>query len=132
VHYPVTTSPDEWANEILHLDQLIVEGFNKKTLRQKAEDFGLEVKPEWGSLIVAQECLVGLGYDEDDAKNIISPLRQLNHLRTKLKGHTPGTEAETIKKQTLKEYRTYKEHFKNLFAQCDESIEELTNAFQSF
>jgi hypothetical protein len=37
VHYPVTSSTDEWSNEILLLDQLVVEGFEEKYLRQKAE-----------------------------------------------------------------------------------------------
>jgi len=35
VHYPVTSSADEWATEILNLDQLVVEGFETKWLRNK-------------------------------------------------------------------------------------------------
>ena len=34
-HYPITASPDEWANEILHLDQLIVEPFGKHGSKTK-------------------------------------------------------------------------------------------------
>lgn len=33
VHYPYTSSRDEWADEILNLDQLVVEGFEEKWLK---------------------------------------------------------------------------------------------------
>lgn len=40
VHYSITTSADEWANEILGLDQLIVEGFKESWLRKKTQELG--------------------------------------------------------------------------------------------
>jgi hypothetical protein len=33
VRYPVTSSADEWSNEVPHLDQLVVEGFEEKWRR---------------------------------------------------------------------------------------------------
>jgi hypothetical protein len=36
VHYPATTAPAEWANEVLALDQLLIEGFRAKEFRSLA------------------------------------------------------------------------------------------------
>jgi hypothetical protein len=36
VYYPVTASPDEWADELLNLSQLVVEGFDAKYLRAES------------------------------------------------------------------------------------------------
>ena len=40
IHYPVTNSVDEWCNEILNLDQLVVEGLKSSWLRRRAEELG--------------------------------------------------------------------------------------------
>ena len=49
VHYPATTSAAEWANEILALDHLLIEGFRVKELRSMLEALGRPVKPDWKS-----------------------------------------------------------------------------------
>ena len=36
VHYPVTKSSEEWADELMALDKLLVEGFEEKWLRNKS------------------------------------------------------------------------------------------------
>jgi hypothetical protein len=40
VHYPATAASTEWANEILALDQLLVEGFRSKNLKALAKELG--------------------------------------------------------------------------------------------
>lgn len=50
VHYPVTTAPDEWANELLNLDQLLVEGLEERWLRQRATSLRREPDPRLRSL----------------------------------------------------------------------------------
>src|SRR5580704_6991710 len=57
VHYPVTASPDEWSDELLRLDQLAVEGFEKKWLKTKAEAFGRKPDAKFGPLKLIEECL---------------------------------------------------------------------------
>jgi hypothetical protein len=129
VHYPVTSSPDEWSNEILHLDQLVVEGFETKWLRTNAEQLGRKTDVSWGSLTLVEECLVGLGCEEGNAKQIVAPLKKAHSLRTKVKGHASGDEATAIKKQILTDYGSYKGHFYALSEECDQSLRTLAKAF---
>lgn len=130
VHYPVTTSADEWANEILQLDQLLVEGFEEKWLRAKAKELGRNVKPELRSLKLVEECLVGFGFDEEAARTHLSPLHDVHNLRSKVKGHASGQEAVAIRKQALREHKSYSQHFRQLCAKCDELFRMLTEVFQ--
>lgn len=122
-HYPITASPDEWANEILHLDQLIVESFEKAWFKSQVLQLGKIPDPNYGSLALTQECLAGWSQDPDEAKMILSPLRTLHELRSKLKGHAVGKSTLTqLRLQALNEHGSYKEHFRVLCKACDESL----------
>lgn len=126
-HYPITASPDEWANEILHLHQLIVEPFNKAWFKNQVLQLGKTLDPNFGSLVLAEECLAGWGQDPDEAKKIVSPLRTLNDLRSKLKGHAVGKSTQVqLRQQALNEHGSYKEHFRVLCKACDESLRNIT------
>ena len=129
--YPVTGSNDEWRDEILNLDQLLVEGFEEKWLRKKAEELERAPEQEYRSLKLLEECLVGLGFEEDHARSIVAPLRKVHDLRSKLRGHASGEEtARKLKREAFAEHGSYLNHYKNLVAECDESMETLVKAFQ--
>lgn len=128
INYPVTSSPDEWANEILNLDQLVVEGFEAKWLRNKAQSMGREPDGSFASLRLVEQCLVALGFAEDDAKKLVAPLKEVHDLRSKVKGHASGKDGAAIKKQILKKYGGYKDHFRTLCRRCDESIRAIAEA----
>ena len=132
VHYPYTASKDEWAEEILNLDQLLVEGFEEKWLRTQARNLGRNPNPKFRSLKLIEECLVGVDFDEDHARQIIDPFRKIHHLRSKLKGHTFGQEAEMIRKTSLAKFGSFHKHFEHICAECDESLEIVIEAFKDF
>jgi hypothetical protein len=130
LHYPLTSSPDEWADELLHLDQLLVEGFEARWLRTKAGSLGRTPDEKFGSLKLIEECLLGLGVEDGDARTTVAPLRRVRELRTKMKGHAGDKEATLIKKQTLAEYKTYKRHFEATCVLCDESTKVIAACFE--
>lgn len=130
VHYPATTSPDEWSNEILNLDQMLVEGFEEKWLRKKAAELGRETDPRFRSLKLVEECLVGLGDEESSARGTTVPMHKLHSLRSKLRGHAAGDEVFAIRKEALSEHGSYREHFRALCAVCDESIRRIADRFK--
>lgn len=130
VHYPVTSSAEEWATELLHLDQLIVEGYEEKNLRRAAMEAGRQVDTKMRSLKLIEEWLVGLGYEEDGAKSMVAPLRNLHNLRSKIKGHASGQEAVNIKKQVLQTHGSYRKHFENLCAECDSAFRDIHAALK--
>lgn len=122
VHYPVTSSSAEWANEILALDQLVVEGFHVKGLRSLAKKLGRAPEPEWQSLKLLEECLIGVGLDADEAKVAINSLRTLRELRNIVKGHAAVSQKREREKQILKSSGTFRSHFTSLAADCNSTI----------
>jgi hypothetical protein len=128
VHSPVTSSADEWANELLHLDQLIVEGFNGNWLRHKGETLGRKLDPSFGSIKLLEESLIGLGFEQKHAEEVTAPFKTLRLFRTKLKGHAQGREATGMKREVLSKHRTFSNHFRELCRACDESLRTVTGA----
>lgn len=125
VHYTVTKAADEWAKEMHALDKLVVEGFVTDDLRSRTTSLGRTVDSQWRSLKLLEEVLRGLGSDEDQVREIVGPLRELNSLRSKISGHASGKEAERKKAEVLREHKTYPSHFRNLCTQCDRAIRTL-------
>lgn len=52
---PVTTSQTEWAEALLALDQLVVEGFRPTFLRHVAQSRGADPDKQWGSIKLLTE-----------------------------------------------------------------------------
>jgi hypothetical protein len=128
VHYPYTSSRDEWAEEILNLDQLIVEGLEEKWLRRKAKDLKLNPDARLRALKLIEVILVGVGFEAEHAREIMTPFHVVHNARSILKGHTLGQEAEELRKSAITEYGSYKNHYEKVCADCDESLEIITNA----
>jgi hypothetical protein len=126
--YVVTTSEDEWSNEILNLDQLTVEGFRASSLRTLAAAKGRSGLERLQSLKLIEECLMGLGWDSEPAREVTSPFHELHYLRSHVKAHDAGREAVTLRKGTLKQHRTFVAHFRDLCRRCDDSLQAVANA----
>jgi hypothetical protein len=131
VHYPVTTSADEWSSEIMQLEHLLVEGFEEKRLRGMAESLGRAPDKKFRSLKLVEECLIALGYEADHAHKIVGPLFETHDLRSKLKGHPAGEEALALRKAALAEHGTLAKHFRAICCKCDESMRAITEAFKN-
>lgn len=130
VHYPYTASKDEWATEILNLDQLLIEGFNKQELARIAKKFKIEATAKVGPLKLIEKMLVAQGFEEQKAYDLMTPLHELHNLRSQLKGHRWGTEAENIRKAALTKHGAFKKHFAWLCTKCDKSLSEITKVLQ--
>jgi hypothetical protein len=106
MNYPYTDSKDEWAEEILILDQVIIEGLEEKWLRKKAKELGRGKDDKFRSLKLLEECLIGFGFEEDHAHTILSPLHEIHNLRS-IKGHASGEEAAENRKKVLIGYGSF-------------------------
>lgn len=125
VHYPLTASAEEWSSAILALDQLVVEGFAPKPLRQRLKDAGRAFDKQWGSLKLLEEFLVATGLDEAEAKEIIKPLGLLHHLRSKTKGHAAQEDKVELIKQAKSDYGSLSAHFRALVSDVQLSFDRL-------
>jgi hypothetical protein len=119
VHYPVTTSRKEWADELLALDQMVIEGFVATELRKLAIASGIAVDSSWQSIKLIQEIL--RTNDSLTADQTVEPLKELHHLRSKVSGHSTGERA-TIEGQALREHGELTAHFRALCARCEDAF----------
>jgi hypothetical protein len=122
VHYPATASAAEWANEILALDHLLIEGFRVKELRSILEVRGRVFEPEWRSLRLLEECLISIGVDQEDARTAVTSLRSLHDLRTILKGHSATIKKREQEKQAIAKFGSFRAHFAHMVAECDSAL----------
>jgi hypothetical protein len=128
VHYPVTTSSKEWADELLALDQMVVEGFVATELRKLAEASGVKFETSWQSLKLIQEIL--RTKDSLTADQIAEPLKNLHHLRSKVSGHHTGERAR-LEADALREHGSLAVHFRSLCARCQEAFERAVTTLNS-
>jgi hypothetical protein len=122
VHYPVTTSSKEWADELLALDQMVVEGFVATEIRKLADASGVKYETSWQSLKLIQEIL--RTKDSLTAEQTLEPRRRLHHLRSKVPGHHTGERAK-LEADALREHGSLTAHFRSLCARCQEAFDQI-------
>ena len=62
----------------------------------------------------------------------MSPFHEVHNLRSILKGHTTGSEADKIRHDALQKFGSYRKHFEHICAGCDESMETIIESFKDF
>ena len=125
IHHPLTGSADDWADETHALDKLVVEGLVKKDLAERAITSGSELDKEWGSVRILRELLKQLKVDDEVIKEIIDPLKEVHHIRSKLSGHASGSEGKRIRTDIVRKYKSYSNHFRVLCERCDKAMRQI-------
>jgi hypothetical protein len=62
---------------------------------------------------------------------VVAPLRELHHIRSKVKGHASGQEAEALKREILQRHGSYRKHFRSLCEACDEAVKIIAAALNN-
>lgn len=132
VHHPVTDSIEEWANAILTLDQLVVEGFSTKGLRSILKRLECTFEKQWQSMKLTQTLLEVGGRSESDAKQVVEPLKALHQLRSKVKGHAGGSEKNELVKTARKDFGNLSNHFNYICAECFDSLSKISGDFKNY
>lgn len=125
LQYPLTQSRDEWAEELLTFDQVIIEGLEEKWLRNKAKELNPNIENKYRALKLIEYILIAKGFDEDHAYNIMSVFHEIHNLSSEVKGHSSENTAEQRRKEIIQKYGSYKAHFDNLAINMYESLQIL-------
>lgn len=125
--YPTTESTKEWADELLALDKVVVEGFIETKLKQVIDVAGGTKPIQGGSLNALMAALEARGLRAEEAASVVAPLRTLHHLRSKVTGHS-SSDREALAKKALMEHMTYRAHFSALAGACDVSLDRIMAA----
>jgi hypothetical protein len=120
--YPLTDTRQDWSDELLNLDQMVVESIVEKPIRKRAKSLGRELEHQWRGIRLLQECLIGLGFDEQRSKELVEPLSTMHFLRSALKGHASGSKQAELEKEARNRSGTLLADFKTLCERCDENL----------
>lgn len=129
LHKVATNNLKEWTDEMHTLDKLVIEGFNKKYIKNTLEGlnrYHKESDDALGSILLLEKLLIEKCTDEHFAKEIIKPLSETHFLRTKFSGHA-STEKNKIYKNIIKTYKNLQTHFETHLENVKNSIERICN-----
>jgi hypothetical protein len=115
----------------LALDHLLLEGFKDKELKALATTLGRRLEPEWRSLKLIEECLIGSSASAEEAKDTVSSLRTLREMRNVLKGHAASAKRRDLEKQAKTRHGSFRNHFTALAADCDAAFAVIIPALGS-
>lgn len=114
----------EWLDQIMLLDQLIIEGLNRKYFVSKACALQIEVEKNSGSLKLIEEILNKKNTDKPTVDMIIKPLKILHQFRSSNAHRANKKERDDAINRLLSESKnSFKIHFDCLLNQCIKSIE---------
>ena len=125
--YPATDSIEEWGNEILALDHLVVEGFLVKGLRPIVSAYGGTHEKEWGSLKLLEVVLSAAGHTEEHARKLVNPLRELHGLRNPAKAHGDTSGRQAAVAMARRTHGTLRKHFQDLAGRVRNSIKQIVS-----
>ncbi len=109
---PLAASKDEWAEAIMDLSKLVIEGFETKPLRRRLDRLSVEYTENDRTLALLEK-LLNVGRPlEGQIK--LDGLREAQWLRSKLQGHARGTEAAQAAKDAIINFGSFKDHFSDL------------------
>ena len=126
VNSPVGNSRDEWAQEFLNLSQLVIEGFKTKGIRPILDAQNIEFNSDQRSIALLEKILRAGGDLEDHEK--LAGLRTVQQIRTKVRGHASGSEANELSDNALSEHGSYLTHFEHVCAVVAEELAMIESA----
>jgi hypothetical protein len=127
VLYPATDSIEEWGNEILALDHLVVEGFLVKGLRPIIHANSGTDEKDWGSLKLLEVALSVTGRTEEQAKELVASLKELHSLRNPAKAHGDTSGRQAAVANARKTHGTLRGHFQDLAKRVRNSMKAIVS-----
>ncbi len=125
---PATDSIKEWGDAILAFDHMVVEGFVAKRLRAIISAKGGAYEKDWQSLKLLEVVLPLMGHTEKEAKQLVSPLKELHGLRISVKAHSSTRKKREAAANARKAHGTLRKHFQELAGRIRDSIKEIVSA----
>lgn len=117
---PISSSKDEWAEAVMDLSKLIVEGFETKFIRTRLDQENVAYTTDDKTISLLLKVLTALNGAGGPVQ--LNGLRKVQHIRSKVKGHSGSSDGEKIAQSALTIYGTYAEHFK---AVCTMVVDDL-------
>ncbi|MGO9362537.1 MAG: hypothetical protein ACLP02_03630 [Rhodomicrobium sp.] len=126
---PISSSKDEWAEAIMDLSKLVVEGLEVKFLRARLDKLGETYSTDQKSIALLEKIVAAT--NPIGGPVTLEGLRTVQCIRSKVKGHSGSSEGKAIAQDAIAKHGTYGEHFNHVckLIVCDlEKIEAALSA----
>lgn len=121
INTPLSASRDEWAEAIMDLAKLIVEGFETKPIRAQLDAAQVSYNKEDKTIALLEKVLNKC--ETSGEMNRLVGLRVVQQLRSKAKGHVGGIEADQLAQDALTQHETFGNHFRHTCTQVSNELE---------
>jgi hypothetical protein len=125
---PISSSKDEWADAIMDLSKLVVEGFETKPIRATLDTRGVSYDMQKDGTIVLLERLL-TSTNRVGGPVTLGGLRGVQAIRSKVSGHAGSSEGKALAQEALTNHGSYAEHFKQLCTLVVVDLERVQAAF---
>jgi len=125
VNTPLTSSRDEWAESFMDLAKLVVEGFETKPIRVRLDQAQVPYTQDDKTIALLEKLLNKDGKSTDR----LTGLRNVQHLRSKAKGHVGGSDADDLAHSALTEHESFANHFKHVCQLVAGDLETIKKLF---
>ena len=109
----------------MDLAKLVVEGFETKPIRRKLDATNVAYEKQDRTITLLEKLL----NNTFDKPLKLEGLRTVQNLRSKVKGHVGGREAQQLAQDALMEHETFGNHFRYV---CTKVFDELEMIEQKF
>ncbi len=124
---PLTTSRDEWAEAFMDLAKLVVEGFVIAVIRAKLEELGVVYENKEQSIALLERLINTRA--ESTEKQVLTGLRAVQLIRTKVKRHASGREVEMMVREVLAQHESFANHYKHVCATVALELQTIAGRF---
>lgn len=124
VNTPLTENRNEWAEAFMDLTKLVVEGFETKFIRTKLDTAHVSYDKEKDQTIALLEKLLNKTGISGEVRQLAG-LRAAQRIRSKVKGHTSGSDADQLAQDALMEHGTFTDHFRHVCTQVADELEAI-------
>jgi hypothetical protein len=109
---PLSSSKDEWAEAVMDLSKLVVEGFEMEFLRKTLDKVGKTYSADEKSIALLEK--IAAARNPVGGPVTLEGLRAVQYIRSKVKGHSGSSKGKAIARDALAKHGTYGGHFKHL------------------
>lgn len=120
---PISSSRDEWAEAMMDISKLVVEGFEIKFIRTRLDEIDVAYTRDEKTISLLEKFLSASNHAGGPVR--LEGLRTVQWIRSKVKGHSGSTEGKKIARDALAKYGTYAEHFKAVCAMVVDDLQKI-------
>ena len=120
VTLPVANNKDEWSEACMNISKLVIEGLSKKYIKNYLRENSQTVDNQHGSIRLYGQALSY--HYEDEIDQNLSAMRNAQAIRSKVRGHSSGSEAEQLISEAMRLHEDFTSHFQFM---CDGVLQEL-------